>query len=62
MALSCKRPALAGAGRNSNSGFSPTTIFRIPPPKMFEMLSRVIFFVTLEKGASSIWFRRHNGK
>jgi hypothetical protein len=43
-------PGAVGAGRNSNSGFSPTTIFRFLPPKMFEMLSRVIFGMRQEAG------------
>jgi hypothetical protein len=28
MSLSCKRPTLCGAGRNSNSGFSPIRFWR----------------------------------
>jgi hypothetical protein len=43
-------PDAVGAGRNSNSGFSPTPICGILPPKMFEMLSRLIFGMRQEAG------------
>jgi hypothetical protein len=54
-----KRPTLEDAGRNSNYGFSPSTIFGIWPAKMCEMLSRVI--IRNAASYSVIWSGRTTG-
>ena len=59
MPRSWKRPTLEDAGRNSNYGFSPTTIFGIWPAKMCEMLSRVI--IRNAASYSVIWSGRTTG-